>query len=297
MPGVASVFVKDESVHTTGTFKDRLTDAVLEDCPDGAVVATISYGNTALSLAAGIGMAKRRGRAIDGFVMLPRDLSTWQLGPSSSQNTLAGAIVVSHITQTLRIAPLPDRIVTPEELLTLAAETLRHPSSTIIDITEGYRVPAYAAIAREILDQLGRPPDVCIVPYGAGILCNEIRDVLVPLGTIVIPVAATRRDSAARMLYGPQWLDIEELAHHGHTWSQHRSPDATGAVREPYIVYALSESDILRCIVMANALGISAEPSGAASLAPLDKLESYGVRPGHATVVCINSGNSIDRLR
>src|SRR5205823_7815678 len=112
----------------------------------------------------------------------------------------------------------------------------------VVNITEGLDVPAYVDIIAEAVDQRGRTPDVCLVPFGTGILCNEIIDFLTDTSCTVVPLSVARRDSIARMLYGPAWVDVDELAQRGVSWTRHRSPDATGARRTPYRVFGVSEA-------------------------------------------------------
>jgi hypothetical protein len=113
----------------------------------------------------------------------------------------------------------------------------------------------------------------------------------------VVPLSVARRDSLARMLYGPVWVSIADLAATGSAYSRHRSPDRTGAIREPYWVHAIGEEEILAGLEMARSIGISAEPSGAVGLGVLPRLESLSARARpDAIVLVINTGNGIDTL-
>jgi hypothetical protein len=179
------VWVKDESVQPTGTFKDRLTSIAVEESPDGSVVAAISYGNTALSLAVGVNVACEQGRMLNAFVLLPNDLRTRRLGPSSSGRFLEGKRLLDRIKSGATVGWLPSYFVGEDELAMLAADALGCSPQMVIDLTEGYSRPTYAGIAHEVLSQLGEVPDACIVPYGAGILANEIRDVLVAVYIVI----------------------------------------------------------------------------------------------------------------
>ena len=167
----------------------------------------------------------------------------------------------------------------------------------LVNVTEGLDVPAYVGVVAEAVAELGQPPDVCVVPYGAGMLCNEIRDYLQQISDCrVVPLSVATPESRARMLYGPVWLDTQALSREGVALSRHHSPDRTGAIREPYRVYAVSEEEIVRGLEVARQVGLSAEPSGAVGLGVLGRLPNLvpGLDPEQHIVLVINTGNGID---
>jgi hypothetical protein len=286
--------IKDESHHPSGTFKDRLLSAAVESIDPPATIATISYGSTALSLAQHL--TKERYPGLRGFVVLPHDIERRVYGPSTSGRTLNGADLLARVSATAITARLPEdgTILTEQDVLDQAKH---HGASDvdILDITEGLESPVYSDIASEAIDQLGSLPDVCVVPFGAGILANQVRDVFANTHTVVVPISAPSRDSMAAMLYGPMWVDVQAMSRQGVGKSRHSSPDRTGAAREPYDVYAVTEPEIMLGLSRMRRLGISAEPSAAASIGVLDRLPSLArsVR-SIRTVLIISTGNSID---
>lgn len=297
--GYSAVYIKDESANPTGTFKDRLVERAVECAPPGAVIATISYGNTALSMAHHLPRWSSWGaRTLLGCVLVPEDLCSWVLGPSTSGRFLRGSDLRRHLEQHLTVIDLP---ISAARLSPIDVEALvrrRLPDvEAVKDITEGLERPCYTDIVAEAVTQLGGPPDVCLVPFGAGILCNEVMDYLSSHGCQVVPLSVSRRDSMARMLFGPMWVDVESLEAEGVAMSAHRSPDATGAVRTPYRVYCVREPEVELGLVRAMHLGISAEPSGSVGLGVLDRLAEIApaVTPD-SVILVLNTGNAIDRF-
>ncbi len=297
--GFANVYVKDESVHPSGTFKDRLTSTAVDTVPDRSVIATISYANTAVSLAHALSTRpSAQAKQLAGCVLVPEDLSSWTLGPSTSGATLAGDDLLRYLALYLEVVALPVGGPVLDDVG--VADLVRAAMPNVVhveNITEGLTTPCYRSIAEEAVAQLGRAPDVCVVPYGAGILCNEMVDYLTQWECDVVALSVARRDSLARMLYGPVWVSVADLAAAGWAYSRHRSPDRTGAIRKSYRVHAVAEEEILAGLKMARSIGISAEPSGAVGLGVLPRLESLSARARpDAIVLVINTGNGIDTL-
>jgi len=297
--GIRNLFLKDESVHENGTFKDRLSHLAISRNPSGTTFACISYGNTAVSLArAQRGNRSPDARCGDVVIFLPRTFADWKLGPSSLGSELAASLVIDELRSSAHVLPvdLGSQYLDDDTLKGLA-HGMGVPTSKFLNVTEGLDVPAYVDVIREAVDQLGRPPDVCLVPYGAGILCNEIRDHLAALGHgIVVPLSVGRPDSIARMLFGPLWLDVNALELDGVALSRHRSPDRTGTSRQPYPVWCVRESEILRGLRIATSLRLSTEPSAAVGLGVLPRIEEFvpHFQRKTDTVLVINTGNGID---
>jgi hypothetical protein len=231
-------------------------------------------------------------------VFIPEGYGDWILGPSTLGTVLSASRVLAELRQSADIIEIPLHTgrLTDADLQRLAAEA-GIVSGNFVNLTEGLDVPAYVDVIKEVVLDLGRPPDVCVVPYGAGILCNEISDHLKSVGHgRVVPLSVAEPTSMARMLYGPIWLDTGVLARNGMALSVHQSPDRTGAVRKPYPVFLVQEREIIRGMQIAQEAGISAEPSGVVGLGILHRLRDLcpGVRPDEDIVVVINTGNGID---
>jgi threonine dehydratase len=293
------VFLKDESVHPTGTFKDRLAACAVQLGGRDILFGSISYGNTALSFS----HACSRTTWARFVAFVPRGFANWSFGPSSTGRYATGADFCAAIQSkggTVLEVDLSAKKLDDLALERLALEAGLLRNSSFVNVTEGLSKPAYAAIGSEALDQLGGPPDVCIVQFGAGILANELRDVFSAASghTVVVPVSTPNPHSLARMLYGPIWIDVGALETDGCAMSRHVSPDRTGSIRMPYQVYRISEAQVAQGLAIAGALGISAEPSGAAGLGFLDALHKIVPTYDSETsrVLLVNTGNGIDGL-
>ncbi|MBK8467583.1 MAG: PLP-dependent lyase/thiolase [Chloracidobacterium sp.] len=290
-----NLYVKDESVHPNGTFKDRLSWKAAQRYPKDCVFGVISYGNTAISLTR---LIKDGNTSNEVVVFVPKGFETWTFGPSSLGSTIGANDILKELETYANVIPIEFNagLLTDNDLIDLATE---HNLNTknFVNITEGIDIPAYVDIIIEVVEQLGKVPDVCIVPYGAGILCNELKDYLGQFGSgLVIPVAVASPNSMARMLFGPIWLDVNQLKLGGVAFSRHNTPDRTGAVRTPYPVFRVEEEEILNGLQIAEKFGISAEPSGAAGFGILQRLCQIdpSIDPENDLIVVINTGNGID---
>jgi threonine synthase len=292
--GVRHLYVKDESVQPNGTFKDRLSECAKNVIDPEAAIVAISYGNTAISLCR---ILQRPRHALVIFV--PRGFAAWELGPTSTGRRIRGTQMLEELDRSAIVVELDlAEGFYDDAALAILARAHGARSSTIVNVTEGLPVPAYVAIIEEIHAQLGRLPDVCLVPFGAGILCNELRDYVARTGShcAIVPLSVASPDSSAKMLYGPIWVDIDALRENGVAESRHRSPDRTGAERTPYRVFAARENEIRLGVKRATEQNLSCEPSGAVSLGILDRLHELApdVNLDESVVVCINTGNGID---
>jgi threonine dehydratase len=160
-------------------------------------------------------------------------------------------------------------------------------------------VAGQGTVALEVLDQLGRPPDVITVPVGGGGLVSGIAVALDGLGvrTEIVGVQPAGAPAMARSLAagGRVTIDIEDDFVDG------------AVVRTPGVLtYAVVRDLVPRLVVVAEGRvcteqldlyqsdGIVAEPAGALALAVLDDIapEIAG-----RTVVCVLSGGNNDVAR
>jgi len=298
LSGIQNLFVKDESVHPTGTFKDRLANAAFQRYPPGTTFGAISYGNTAISFARAIREAADADIKYRFVAFVPQDLSEWELGPSSQGSHLSGSQILELLSTYATVVPIDlSQKIFDEEDLFERARASDSIVSELVNVTEGLDEPAYVGIIKEAVEQLGFVPDCCLVPFGAGILCNEIIGFLGPSNAdSVIPLSVPNQNSPARMLYGPIWVDTERLRREGVALSRHCPSDHSGSMREPYRVRAVNEKQVMRGISCAKKVGLSAEPSGSVGLGVLDMLPNWveGFDPKQHSVLVINTGNAID---
>ena len=181
-------------------------------------------------------------------------------------------------------------------------EQIARDSDTVldefVDITEGLDRPAYVNIIIEAVEQqLKFAPDYVIVPFGAGILCNEIIDYVNDnnLKTKVIPVSSGDPATIGIMLYGPIWVDTEALLRDGKGMTRHDLPDKKGRTRDQYLVYHVTDDEMRSAMEVLHKEGIVVEASGASSCAILPRLKEIDSEfdPATHSVLAINTGDGL----
>lgn len=307
--GIASLYVKDESKNPTHTFKDRLAfemlRPILNDIATGRKIkkttfGSISYGNTALSLGYYCKQLNEQfgEEIVNAIAFIPPALKSKVFGPDSSGKKLRASEVLKKVNENCELIEidLSAKLYRSEDLELLARKS-EYCLEDFVDVTEGLNRPAYEAIISEAIEQqLKNIPDYVIVPFGAGILCNEIIDYIKDnnLKTKVIPVSSGNPDTLAVMLYGPIWVDTKGLVNKGIGLTSHDKIDLKGRIREPYYVYQVNEDEILSALQTLKQLKISCEPSGASGFAILPRLKEISpeFHPDKHSVLVINTGNS-----
>jgi threonine synthase len=143
------LWLKCEGSNPTGSFKDRgMTVAVTRALERGAPgVVCASTGNTAASAAA---YAARAG--LPAVIVLPK-----------------GAVARGKLAQALAVgAQLREVDGTFEDAHALARKLADEEGWVNVNSINPDRIEGQATAAREIVDQLGGPPDVLALPYGGG---------------------------------------------------------------------------------------------------------------------------------
>jgi threonine dehydratase len=308
---VKNLLIKDESKNSTHTFKDRLAyemiRPLLEEIRQGktqqpTTFGSISYGNTAKAMGYYVNAFNTfAGKEIVRAVaFIPPTLEKKNFGPDTNGTTVSAKDVLKDISKTCSIIPidLSKKIYREEDLEALAQEHGK-VIGDFVDITEGLNRPAYVNIIIEAVEQQLRfSPDYVIVPFGAGILCNEIIDYVNDhkLKTKVIPVSSGDPDTIAVMLYGPIWVDTETLLKDGKAYTRHEETDRKGRKRDPYLVYHVTDDEIRDALTELKKNNISAEPSGASGIAILPRLKSIDPTfdPEKHSILVINTGNGLE---
>jgi threonine synthase len=145
----ADVYVKWEGANPTGSFKDRgMTVAISMALEDGAgAVVCASTGNTAASAAA---YAARAGLA--ALVLQP-----------------AGAVASGKLAQAGALgARLLEVRGTFDEALAAARELRARGTHVLVNSLNPHRLEGQKTAAFELVEELGRAPDVLALPYGGG---------------------------------------------------------------------------------------------------------------------------------
>lgn len=306
---VKNLWMKDEVQNPTHTFKDRLAYEMVRPLmeeflagkkPIPATFGSISYGNTAKAMGYyAQALNKMIGKNVaQAVAFIPPKLEQKMFGPNADGVTIPAAQIIADLKKDCTIVPidLSKKIYRAKDLEKLARE-YNAVKGEFVDITEGLNRPAYVNIIIETIEQqLKHSPDYVIVPFGAGILCNEIIDYIHDhkLHTKVIPVSSGDPETIAIMLYGPIWVDTKSLVKKGWGWTCHEKHDRKGRERIPYKVYHVSDTELLTAMKTLNKQGIHAEASGASGFAILPKLKKIDPKfdPKKHEVVVINTGDS-----
>jgi threonine synthase len=255
------LYLKWEGANPTGSFKDRgMTVAISKALEAGvSTVICASTGNTAASAAA---YAARAG--LQAVVLQPH-----------------GAVSAAKVAQA---GALGARVVQVrgsfDDALRAARELAERGTHVLVNSLNPFRIEGQKTAAFEIVEDLGRAPDVLALPYGGGgntrAYARGFDEAGAGLPRLIGGEASERSTTLASA------IRIVEPAH---------AEEAVAAVRSSGgEVVSLSDDSILRAWRdLAREEGILCEPSSAAGLAAV--IEA-GVEPG-ARVVCVLTGHGL----
>ena len=248
------LWLKCEGANPTGSFKDRgMTVAVSRALERGAPgVVCASTGNTAASAAA---YAARAG--LPAVIVIPK-----------------GAVARGKLAQVLAAgADLREVEGTFEEAHALARRLAHEESWVNVNSINPDRIEGQASAAREIVDQLGGPPDVLALPYGGG-------------GNTLAYARGFDEAGAGR----PRLLSVQ---------ADRRPETIATAIRISQPVHREQAEAVTEVVTVADAAllewwraigrleGIFCEPASAAGVAGVAQL-----RPG-GRVVCVLTGHGL----
>jgi threonine synthase len=293
--GLEALYIKDESLNPTNSFKARGQSAALTRARAlGATTVSVpSAGNAGSALAA---YAARAG--LQAQVFLPRDVKA----PFVLECRQYGA----HVT-------LVDGLIT--DAGRIAAERGKpHGWYDVSTLKEPYRVEGKKTMAYELAEQLGwRWPDWIIYPTGGGTgligmwkAFEEIETIgWVPGGRRPRMVSVQAKGCApivrafeAGQDRAPAWENAQTIA------DGLRVPKAIAdflmlrILRESGgTAVAVSDAEMVRDMVaLGSAEGVSAAPEGAAALSAVRRLVRDGLIGRHDTVVLFNTGGALKYL-
>jgi threonine synthase len=255
------LWLKFDGANPTGSFKDRgMTVAMSKAVEEGAeAVVCASTGNTAASAAA---YAARAG--LPAVVLQP-----------------AGAVALGKLSQALALgAKLLEVRGSFDQALTAARELGRRGTHVLVNSLNPYRLEGQKTAAFEIVEELGRPPDVLALPYGGGGNTRAYALGFSEQGAgepvIVAGEAADRPSTLASA------IRIAEPAH--------AEQVAEALARTNGRVVSLSDDAILGAWrSLARDEGLFCEPASAAGVAAV---AAGGVEPG-SLVVCVVTGHGL----
>jgi threonine synthase len=255
------LWLKWEGANPTGSFKDRgMTVAVSKALEEEArALVCASTGNTAASAAA---YAARAG--LPSVILQP-----------------AGAVALGKLAQAGAAgARLLEVQGTFEQALTAAQELARRGTHALVNSLNPYRLEGQKTAAFEIVDELGRAPDVLALPYGGGGNLRAYSMGFEQVGgrvpRLLAGEAASRADTAASA------IRIAEPAHRAEAEEAvHRSRGAVVPVTDEEILAAWRD--------LAHLEGLFCEPASSAGIAALSRERAYaGTR-----VVCVVTGHGL----
>jgi threonine synthase len=255
------VWLKWEGANPTGSFKDRgMTVAVSLAVGQGArAVVCASTGNTAASAAA---YAARAG--LPALVLQP-----------------AGAVALGKLAQARALgARVLEVRGSFDEALAAARELAARGTHALVNSLNPHRLEGQKTAAFEIVEELGRPPDVLALPYGGGGNTCAYAKGFEETGArppVILAVQASERAATAASA-----IRIAEPVH---------APDVEQALtRTGGKVVTVSDEAILDAWrILAHEEGLFCEPASAAGVAGL---EAAGLEP-RSRVVCVITGHGL----
>ena len=255
------LWLKWEGANPTGSFKDRgMTVAVTRAVERGVTrIVCASTGNTAASCAA---YGARAG--IEAVIVVSAG------GAASSKLVQVRAVGA-------RIVEVPG---TFSDAYTTALELASEGGSLLVNSTNPDRIEGQMTAAAEIVEQLGRVPDVLTLPYGGGGNTKAYaRGFDAAAGKLprLVPVeAASRGETIASAI-----RIVEPI---------HRDEVADALARSGGEIVTVDDDELVRAWESLRHLeGLFSEPASAAGIAGLER---GSARPGEC-VVCVVTGHGL----
>lgn len=272
------VYLKVEGANPTGSFKDRgMTVAISQAAYEGSkAVICASTGNTSASAAA---YAIRGG--MTSVVLVPDG--------KIAMGKLAQALV--HGARLLQVQGNFD------DCLRLARDLASDYPVALVNSVNPYRIEGQKTASFEIVDALGRAPDIHVLPVGnAGNITAYWRGYCEYLGSGSRPrMWGFQAAGAAPIVLGRPVPDPETIATairigNPASWDQAvTARDESGG-----LIDLVTDDEILAAYhLLAGGEGVFAEPASAAGVAGLLKLHSAGqVDPGQTITITV-TGNGL----
>jgi threonine synthase len=275
------LFLKFEGANPTGSFKDRgMTLAISKAAEAGAgAVICASTGNTSASAAA---YGARAGMAV--FVLIPEG--------KIAMGKLAQAMI--HRARVIQVEGNFD-----EALAIVKAVAERYPV-TLVNSINPYRIEGQKTAAFEVCDQLGRAPDIHVLPVGnAGNITaywRGYREYHARGKTASLPrMLGFQAAGAAPIVLGhvvEKPRTIATAIRIGNPASWKTAVEAASESKGE--INLVTDDEIVEAYRMVAGLeGVFCEPASAASVAGVIKLTRAGYFQGGETVVCTLTGHGL----
>lgn len=158
-----------------------------------------------------------------------------------------------------------------------------------MDITEGFK-PTYNQIMEELIEQIKKryrqiPKTLMIIQFGAGMLYNDSKAVAKGSPIDLLAVSTGNKETIA-----------DKICDTSETWQESikdlREEGFTKAKKNQTKIYNVNEQEILYAMARFKELGIEAEPSGAAGMAIMPRLNKI-IEQEYELIAIINTGNGI----
>jgi threonine synthase len=274
------VWLKYEGANPTASFKDRgMTLAISKAVEEGSkAVVCASTGNTSASAAAYAGKA-----GLACAVLVPKG--------KVALGKMAGTLV--HGARVLEVEGNFD------DALELAQAMADHYPVTLVNSVNPFRLQGQKTCAFEIVDALGRPPDLHCVPVGnAGNISSHWMGYAEYLSDGVIHepprLFGFQAAGAAPLVRGEPVKDPQTIATAIRIGNPASWDLALAAARESEgAILAVTDREILAAYRRVAREGLFAEPASAASVAGLLQLAAAGRLPAGGTVVCVLTGHGL----
>ncbi len=293
--GLGELWIKNDTVNPTGSFKDRVTSVALTKARELGfkVAACASTGNLANSVAAHAARAGMR-----SYVFIPHDLEQQKIVTTA---VYGGNLIAIEGTY--------------DDVNRLCAElTSEHPSWAFVNVNvRTYYAEGSKTLAFEVAEQLGwRAPDHVVVPIASGSQLTKIHKGFQELHTVGLldEPPATRVSGAQAAGCSPVATAFAE----GHDFvrpvrpatiakslaigNPADGPYALDAVRQSNgAIGAVDDDEIVEGIrLLARTEGVFAETAGGVTIATLAKLAAQGVVRRDERVVAYITGNGLKTL-
>jgi threonine synthase len=268
--------LKHEGLNPTGSFKDRgMTLAISKALEEGAqAVVCASTGNTSASAAA----YAARGGLTCGVVIPAGSVALGKL----SQAVVHGA----------RIVQIEGNF---DHALKISQELADRYPVTLVNSVNDYRIEGQKTAAFEILERLGAPPDMHVMPVGnAGNITAYWRGYREMSGERAPRMFGVQASGAAPIVRGEPVEHPETVAtaiRIGNPASWKGATDAAGD--SGGAIFDVSDDQILDAYRELAHDGLFVEPASAASVAGLHRLAREGKLPPDVTVVCVLTGHGL----
>jgi len=274
------VWLKYDGANPTGSFKDRgMTLAISKAVEEGAkAVVCASTGNTSAAASA---YAAKAG--LTCAVLVPK-----------------GKVALGKMAQTLihgaRVLEVDGNF---DASLELARDLAAHYPVTLVNSVNPFRLQGQKTCAFEIVDALGRAPDLHCVPVGnAGNISSHWLGYSEYLtdGVIHDPprLFGFQAAGAAPLVLGSPVKDPQTIAtaiRIGHPASWDKAVAAASGSEGA--IMAVTDREILAAYRRLAREGLFAEPASAASVAGLLHLHAEGMLERGQTVVCVLTGHGL----